>query len=142
MKRIIDVKDCVLGRFSSEIAKMLLKGDIVEVVNAKDAIIIGHKADILKRYKEKVERGDYRHGPFFPRHPHFIITRTIRGMVDTKKKRGREAIKRLTVHIDMPKNLEKEKKETLDNTHISKSYSHKFMTLGAVSKELGAKWND
>ncbi len=79
--RIIDASNHILGRLSSYIAKRLLEGEKIVVVNAEKAIITGNPENVFERYKEKYDRGSKEKGPYFPRHPEKIFKRTVRGML-------------------------------------------------------------
>ena len=50
---IVDASDQVLGRISSEIAKILLKEKEVTVVNAEKIIVTGRPKEILERFRRK-----------------------------------------------------------------------------------------
>ena len=57
MTAIIDATGATLGRLSTHVAKRLLNGEQIAVVNAEKAIISGKKTSIKKHYKEKRELG-------------------------------------------------------------------------------------
>ncbi|MEM4524429.1 MAG: 50S ribosomal protein L13, partial [Archaeoglobaceae archaeon] len=78
---VINAEGHILGRLCSVIAKRLLMGERIVVVNAEKAVITGNKANIFERYKEKYDRGSKEKGPYFPRHPEKIFKRTVRGML-------------------------------------------------------------
>jgi large subunit ribosomal protein L13 len=101
----IDADNMVLGRLASVVAKHLLNGDNVHVVNAEKSVIVGSPDATLAGYKEKRARGDPYHGPFFPRTSERIFRRTVRGMIPYKTARGKEALKRLRVFISIPADL-------------------------------------
>ena len=65
MVTIIDAEGAVLGRLGTNVAKRLLNGEEIAIVNSEKAIIVGKKATIKNRYKQKREVGTYRKGPFF-----------------------------------------------------------------------------
>ena len=106
---IIDASGQILGRLSSEVAKILLNGEEVTIINAEKSIITGRPDEIKERYKQKWDRGDPLHGPYYPKTSDGIVKRSIRGMLPYKKPRGREALKKLRVHIGNPDNLKGEK---------------------------------
>lgn len=133
MRQVIDADGLILGRMASIVAKKLLHGYQVEIVNAEKAVVVGQKGNITKRYKAKIERGHPRSGPFFPRPPHMLVKRTVRGMLP-KNTRGRELLKNLKVHIGNPVG----KAEKLD-CHVSNSGFWKYVTVGELSVMLGAK---
>ena len=82
--KIIDATNLKLGRLASKVAKEALSGEQVSVVNAEKAVITGRKKDIFSTYREKTDVGSRYKGPFFPRVPHLIVRRTIRGMLPYK----------------------------------------------------------
>jgi large subunit ribosomal protein L13 len=51
---VYDAKDKVLGRLASTVAKELLNGKKVAVVNAEKAYITGDKRGIIKRYRVRL----------------------------------------------------------------------------------------
>jgi large subunit ribosomal protein L13 len=70
--------------------------------------------------------------------PDRILKRTVRGMIPYKKTTGKEALKRLKVYIGVPPEFEGETLNTI--TGASAEGKVKFMLLGDVSKQLGAKF--
>lgn len=136
MVTVIDAEGTVLGRLGTYVAKRLLNGEEIAVVNAEKAIITGKKASVKKRYKEKRELGTYRKGPFFPRMPDRLVKRTIRGMIPYQTPHGREAFKRLKCYIGVPKEFEGTKIETVDS---AKKMPADYVTVAELSVSLGAK---
>jgi large subunit ribosomal protein L13 len=132
----IDASGQVVGRLASGIARELLRGRNVYVINAEKSVISGDPKYIIKTYKEKVDRGDPYHGPFYPRSSDAIIKRTVRGMLP-KKARGTEAFRRLRVFKSKPGVLEGRKFESPESSRIKQGQSK--ITLGKLSERLGAK---
>lgn len=132
-ERVIDADGLILGRLASTVARELMLGNKVSVVNAEKAVIVGRKNEIIGRYKHKVDRGHPYKGPFFPRPPHLLMQRTIRGMLP-KGNRGREVIRNLRIHIGNPIG----KAEKL-KCHVDSSGYWKYLPLGELSVMLGAK---
>ncbi|MBE8538669.1 50S ribosomal protein L13 [Geoglobus acetivorans] len=136
--RIIDADGHILGRLSSYIAKRLLEGEKIVVVNAEKAIITGSPENVLERYKEKYDRGSKEKGPYFPRHPERIFKRTVRGMLPWKSRRGRDAYRRLRVFMGVPEQLKDREFEKVDAALYEKvSKTEKYVYLGDVSRYLG-----
>ena len=81
---IIDAKGLILGRMASIIAKRLLQGETIIVLNAEKAAISGKRLRIVKDAKTFLEVGHPRKGPYHPRRPDKIVRRTIRGMLHRK----------------------------------------------------------
>jgi large subunit ribosomal protein L13 len=137
MKKI-DAKGLILGRMSSYVAKNLLKGEDVVVVNAEAAIVSGKRELILSEFHQKRSLGKIRKGPFYPRTPDQILKHTVRGMIPYQKPHGREAYDRLRVYIGVPKTMSKDKFETIAGA--SSEGVVEFMDLGEISKTLGARF--
>lgn len=135
---VIDARGHILGRLSSKIAKRLLNGEKIVVVNAEKAIVTGDKRMVFEKYKEKYDRGSKEKGPYFPRHPEKIFKRTVRGMLPWKSRRGREAYKRLRVFIGVPKQLEGKEFEVVEDALLEKvSKTEKYVTIAEISRYLG-----
>ena len=133
---VIDADGAVLGRLASYVAKKLLKGEEVHIINAEKAIITGDPQTIIKKYLEKIQRGNPHHGPFFPRQPHRILRRAIRGMLPYKKAKGRNALKRLRVYVGVPENL-----KGVEIVRMKEKKKCKFITLLELSKRIG-RWKE
>jgi len=110
---LIDAKGLVLGRMASIVAKRLLKGERIIIVNAEEVVISGRRLSILKEYEEFLQKGHFRKGPLHPRRPDTIVKRVIRGMLPRRKPKGKEALKRLRVYTSVPEELKGGEKETL-----------------------------
>lgn len=126
---IIDGSGHRLGRLASKVAKMLLEGKKVVVVNARDVVITGNKTAILKRYNKLIGRTWYsslsKIQVWFPRRSDKILWYTIARMLPRKKAKGREALKRLRVYSSTPEkyaNVYKVKiEEALHKSEVSRS---------------------
>lgn len=97
------------GRTASRVAKELLKGNRVVVVNAEKAVISGDHSYTIDQFKHRIERGDPYHGPFQPKQPDRILKRMVRGMLPYKKPLGKKALKQLRVYTSVPEEYKKEK---------------------------------
>ena len=141
--RIINAEGLILGRLASKVAKMLLEGEEVVIVNAEKAIITGNREDIFAKYKQRTElrtRTNPRRGPFYPKRSDEIVRRTIRGMLPWKTDRGRKAFRRLKVYVGVPKEFEGKELETISEAHMSRLATPKYVTVGEVAKFLGGKF--
>ena len=129
MPIVLDANNLILGRFASEIAKILLdkisevtgvdskgktvtlpteKNNKVFVVNAEKAVITGNPNTTTKRYLQRMHiktLTNPRRGPFHPRQPEVIVKRAVRGMLPWKKATGKEAYKRLKIYVGTPEGL-------------------------------------
>jgi large subunit ribosomal protein L13 len=137
MTTVIDADGNVLGRLCTSVAKKILNGEEVVVVNAEKAIVTGNKEDILAQYKQKKDRGKVIHGPFYPRRADLILKRTVRGMLPWDRPKGRDAYRLLKVYVGVPKELEAaEKVKLMGATNLSRD---RYVTLSEVSEHLGSK---
>jgi large subunit ribosomal protein L13 len=135
---IIDAKDLILGRMASTIAKRLLKGEKIIVVNAEKSVLSGKKKSRVIDAKGFLEVGHPKKGPFHYRRPDRIVRRTVRGMLPYKQPKGKQAYKMLKVFIGMPEELKDQKMETLADAH-AKKLRCPYFTVGEFAKEIG--WN-
>lgn len=136
--RVIDADGLVLGRMSSVIAKSLLNGEEITIINCEKALISGNRNNIMEEYERSRAMGKVRKGPFFPRMPDRIMRRTISRMMQHRMPKGKAAMARLTIHIGVPPKLRDAKVESLD---VAKKTSlRKYLTLGDIARELGAQF--
>ena len=133
---IIDATGLVLGRMATNVAQRAKSGEDVHIVNAEKAIITGSsKKAIQARYRFKREVGTARKGPYFPREPHMLVKRTVRGMLPYQKSDGRAAYQRVKAHIGVPKELAGQDTITIE---AAKREARSFMTVAELSRFLGA----
>ncbi len=133
----IDATGQILGRLASLVARRLLDGDEIVIVNAEKAVITGNRDSVLGEYQEKRRIGSQRRGPYFPKRADRILKRTVRGMLPYQRPRGREALKRLQVHIGVPEKLKSLETESIASSIEGKTAT--YITLEELSKLLGAK---
>ncbi|RME79964.1 MAG: 50S ribosomal protein L13 [Methanobacteriota archaeon] len=133
---IIDAENAVTGRLATYVAKELLKGEEVHVINAEKAIISGEKRYTENKYKEKRDlknKQDPERSPKYPRLPHLFVKKIIKGMLPRKKASGRAALKRLRVHSGNPLGKEGKKIEGV----IASEMLRKYITIEELCKKLG-----
>lgn len=142
---VIDASMHRLGRAASKIAKMLLNGVCVTVVNAEKAVVTGRKEAILERYRfltsrralVSLERGTV----WYPRKPEKIFWYTVYRMLPRHNKRWKEALRRLKVHVGVPRELKDVEKLTIPEAVLKDTRNRsgkliRYMTLGELSEEL------
>ncbi len=135
MVAIIDAEGAVLGRLCTAVAKRLLQGEEIAVVNSEKAIVTGKKVMIKAHYKHEREVGTYRKGPFFPRMPDRMVKRCVRGMIPYQEPHGRTAFKRLRCYIGVPKELQG---KPLEKITSAAKHPTSYMTLQEIAQFLGA----
>ncbi|MCL5433463.1 MAG: 50S ribosomal protein L13 [Candidatus Marsarchaeota archaeon] len=137
---VYDAKDKILGRLASVVAKCVLKGKNVVVINAEQSIISGNKKDIIEKYKVRLdlkERSNPEHSPYWSRKPDLFVKRVIRGMLPYHKKTsGKEAYKRLRVFIGTPEAFKDAKKIDIKIKEPKALYSN-YMRVSELAKQLG-----
>lgn len=133
--KVIDVDGAVLGRMSTQIAKDLLKGNKIVIVNSEKAIITGSMDDIYPRYKQRLDRSDRanpKKGPNFPRTPDGLFKRAVRGMINYRTQRGKQALSNLKVYIGNPSEYEGKSEK-----HLIRPPSCSYITLLELCEHLG-----
>jgi large subunit ribosomal protein L13 len=133
---IIDAKGLILGRLASNVAKRLLLGEAVIILNAEKAAISGKRQQIVMEAKTFLEVGHPRKGPYHPRRPDRIVSRTVRGMLPRQKPKGKLAYKRLRVHLGTPMEFVDKKVQTIIEASADKLKSP-YITVGELAKEVG-----
>ena len=134
---IIDAENHIAGRLGTVVAKRLLKGEQIVIVNAEKIIITGDHDAVLNYYREKKDRGHMKSGPFFPRRADLIMKRTVRGMLPWYTTSGREAYRRLIVYVGVPKEFVDQDKEKVDVA--VKTGLTQFVTLSQIAEFLGSR---
>ena len=135
---IIDADGLVLGRMASLVAKRLLNGERIIIVNAENAVVSGGRSSVIRQRTRHLEVRGPRWGPYHERRPDGILRRTVRGMLPTEKPRGKEAYKRLRAYIGVPLEFKDRQFETLEEIHSSK-LGGRFIRLSDIAKSIG--WN-
>ena len=139
---VINADGLIVGRLASTVAKRLLLGEEIFIVNIDRAVLSGSGTNTFEEYRAFRDKGSRERGPYFPRMPDQIMKRTIRGMVPYRRKSGRDALARLRIYIGVPEELRRKVKEfeIVEQASVSRLSSAKFTRLGDLSKMLGAKF--
>ncbi len=109
---LFDAQDKILGRFATEIAKILKgkakatytphldMGDNVVIINAKKIVLTGKKAEHKEYFKHSQHPGGKKFvniKKYFAEKPEFIVEHAIKGMLP-KGRLGRAIFKNLKVY--------------------------------------------
>jgi large subunit ribosomal protein L13 len=135
---VIDASGLILGRMASKIAKRLLEGEQIIVVNAERAVISGRKGSKVTEAKQFLAVGGVGRGPFHYRRPDRIVRKTVKGMLPIRQPKGKQAFKRLETFIGVPDEFKNQKMETVADAQ-SKKLTCAYFTVGELAKEIG--WN-
>jgi len=133
---VIDGTDYVFGRLATQVAKKALSGEEVHIINAEKLVILGDKQAIIQKFmtrRQQVSKTNPEHVAKWPRVPHLLVKRMIRGMLPWKTKRGKDAYKKIIVYSGNPKKL------TASGEINAKKYDGiaKHMTISELCSSLG-----
>jgi len=98
---VVDGNNLILGRAATRIAKELLKGEEVVLLNCEKLRISGKGNVTFEKYvarRRAHAKANPEHSAHWQRVPHLLVRRIIRGMLPWSSARGRRAFKRLRVH--------------------------------------------
>lgn len=136
---IVDGTDMVLGRIASGIAKKLMQGEEVHLINAEKIVVSGTPQNTVEDYMQKrrlQQKATPEFSPKWPKVPHLMVRRVIRGMLPFKKAKGKTAFKKLRVYVGNP-NL---KGDALVFENAKNKGFARYITIEKMCKQLGAKW--
>lgn len=134
--QVINGEDMIFGRLASQIAKRLIRGEEIHLINAEKLIIIGNQKQITQRYLTKRglrNKGTPERSPVWSKVPHLLVKRMIRGMLPMKSSRGKVALGRLRVHTGNPKKLDANTK--IENATYDGMSKH--VTIYEICKSIG-----
>lgn len=137
----VDASGKIAGRLCSKVAKLLLNGDRVIVLNSERALISGQRGSVMKSWLEYLKIASVvhpKHGPFHSRTPNGIITRMVRGMLPRRKPKGAAALKRLRVYVGVPEEYGKVKLEDYEESKATKPSAY-YVSLSEIAGRIGWK---
>lgn len=135
----VDATNQIAGRLASRVAKLILTGKRVVVLNAERSLLSGSRQAVITEWKQKLELGSKVnpiYGPIHPRRPDNILRRMVRGMVPRRKPSGPDAMKRLRVYIGVPPDVKPAKLTELGDTSATRPIPV-YVTMQELSKSLG-----
>jgi len=135
---VIDASGLILGRMASIVAKRLLLGESIIIVNAEKATISGNRLSRVREAKAFLEVGHPGKGPFHPRRPDQIVRRTVRGMLPHRLPKGQAALKRLRVFLGVPSEFKDVVFQSIPQADANK-LKCPYVTVGEFAKEIGYK---
>merc|ERR1712224_1038692 len=143
---IIDVKDHLVGRVCSVVAKELLRGNHVTLVRCEGIYISGNfyrnKLIMLEKMNKRTATNP-KDGPFHHRSPAAMLKRMIRGMLPNKTGRGQAAYKRLSTYDGCPPPFDVTKKFKIPSAlKVTRSKpGRKVASLNRLCHELGWQYS-
>ncbi len=133
---VIDGTDAPMGRLASYVAKQLLNGETVVVVNAEKIVVSGDPDAVYEMYRSRLELKTHRNPiinkPKYPRTVTGIFRRAVRGMLPRWRKRGRDAFRRLRVWRGVPEEV-----KDIDPVRLDFRLPRTYVRLGDLAKRLG-----
>lgn len=132
-KIIINAEGAVFGRLCSFVAKKVLEGSEVIILNSEKAVITGNKHDIIQKYTAlRASGGHSQKRPRYTKISSYMIKRGIRGMLpDHRKGIGKQALSRIRCYNDVPEEFKDKKIDKFQGTNNSK-----YITLKELSERI------
>ena len=134
---VYNAKGHIAGRIAAKVAKSLLAGDEVAVLNTKDAILSGElqaAVDRMNARRKQQDKRDPEKSPKFPRVPYMMFKRMVRGMLPKKTQRGRDALHRLKAYDADAPGIDEKGAITVPS---AMKKLDKSTTLGALCEAFG-----
>ena len=138
---IVDGTNMIAGRLCSHVAKLLIQGNRVFIVNTENIMLTGDRNTIIKSYRTFLEIASINNpkfGPFHPRRPDTMITKMVRGMLP-KKPSGKTAFKRLRAYLGVPDELRSKKTTQFEDAKIRKPSPY-YTSVGELGRMIG--WHE
>lgn len=138
---IINAEGLIVGRLASNIAKKVINKEMITIINAEKAIVVGTKNSIMPKYKQRVDaavKSNPHYGPKYDRVPSKMLKRSIKGMLPNKSRTNEKLLKQIKIYNKVPKTIDITKAQTIEK--IKYGQKGDFMYLDEVAKELGGKW--
>lgn len=133
---LVNADGQIVGRMCSKIAKLLLNGEEVIILNAEKAVFSGKKKSKIAEAHLFLEVGAPERGPFHYRRPDRFLRKTVRGMVPFKQPKGKAAYKRLKVFMGVPAEFKDQKMISFDDAQSTNLKGPHF-TLAELATEIG-----
>ena len=138
--KIYDAKGAIVGRMAAKVAKDIINGEEVQVINAAEMLYSGKPAytkELLKIRRGLTDKKDPQKAMKYPRVPYLLFKKVVSDMLPKKSQRGRDALKRLKAHNGVPEGIDASKAE-VHNSAV-KTGLPKKITLGKLCAEFGYK---
>lgn len=128
-----------LGRLATKVAKQLINGNSVVIVNVEKMVVSGSRASVLSKYARWMLLRTFKNpedvGPKQHRTPDRLIYYSVRNMLP-KSPMGKTALKRLKVYMGIPESLKSKTFQKIDDADV-KYLRGSYLSLEEISKSLG-----
>jgi large subunit ribosomal protein L13 len=132
----VNAEGLIVGRMGSKIAKMLLNGEEVIILNAEKAVFSGKRKSKIAEAHLFLEVGAPERGPFHYRRPDRFLRKSVRGMLPFKQPKGKSAYKRLKAYMGVPLEFKDKELVTFAEASVANLKGPHF-TLGELATEIG-----
>ena len=137
---VVDATNHIAGRLASNVAKLLLQGQRVTVVNCEKIIMSGKRETQIREYREFLEINsiiNYKHGPVHYRRPDTMMAKMIRQMLPfDRKPSGKLAFARLRTYIGAPNDTKPIEKIQFEKALITRAASN-YTPLAEICRVIG-----
>jgi large subunit ribosomal protein L13 len=138
---IVNAEKMVAGRLSSKVAKALINGETITIVNAENVVLVGRKEDLLRKFVARVDaavKSNPHYGPKYDRIPSKMLRKMVKGMLPNKSRTNERLISNLTVYNSIPKEFKEQEFANIEGVMFNER--NDSLTLGEIAKLLGGKW--
>ena len=137
---VVDATNHIAGRLASNVAKLLLQGQRVTVVNCEKIMMSGKRETQIREYRDFLEINsiiNYKHGPVHYRRPDTMMAKMIRQMLPfDRKPSGKLAFARLRTYIGAPNNTKPIEKIQFEKALITRAASN-YTPLAEICRVIG-----
>jgi large subunit ribosomal protein L13 len=137
---VVDATNHIAGRLASNVAKLLLQGQRVTVVNCEKIMMSGKRETQIREYREFLEINsiiNYKHGPVHYRRPDTLMAKMIRQMLPfDRKPSGKLAFARLRTYIGAPNDTKPIEKIQFEKALITRAPSN-YTPLAEICRVIG-----
>ncbi|MEK6845358.1 MAG: 50S ribosomal protein L13 [Nanoarchaeota archaeon] len=136
--KIYNAEELILGRLASVVAKELLLGEDVVIINCEKAVISGRKENLVARENWKRSLTGYPlKTPSRSRLPDRFVRLVVRRMLPWKIARGKEAYKHVMCYRGIPEEFQGKEMLTVKGASAQKLPILHRMQVGALCKSIG-----
>ena len=132
----VNAEGQIVGRMGSKVAKMLLNGEEVIILNAEKAVFSGKRKSKIAEQHLFLEVGAPARGPFHYRRPDRFLRKSFRGMLPMKQAKGKNAYKHLKAYLGVPAEFKDKPMIQFDEAQVANLKGPHF-TLAEMAKEIG-----
>jgi len=128
-----------LGRVATSVAKQLINGNNVVIVNVDKIVVSGSRASVLSKYERWLKLRTFKNpenvGPKQHRGPDRLTWYAVRNMLP-KSPTGKALLRHLNVYMGVPAELSSKSFQRIDEADV-KYLRGSYMSLGELSKNIG-----